>query len=159
MRVSVGTSCAIIHKVSAIFAALMRRFVKFPAGPSWNSCKLCIIRFVNRSHQFQLLSICHCFITVVVINGCYVCRFARLFGDAQYSKKTLMVFCISVMLEICRQYGQTRPDRKPSDGASFNSLRYYCKYLIHLAAILLSRYMYSKFGSQLLQIFLAQVQF
>jgi hypothetical protein len=33
MRVSVGTSCAIIHKVSAIFAALMRRFVKFPATP------------------------------------------------------------------------------------------------------------------------------
>jgi hypothetical protein len=30
MRVSVGTSCAIIHKVSAIFASLMKTFVKFP---------------------------------------------------------------------------------------------------------------------------------
>ena len=37
MRVSVGTSCAIIHKVSAIFAALMRTFVKFPATPvAWS---------------------------------------------------------------------------------------------------------------------------
>ena len=34
MRVSVGTSCTIIHKVSAIFAALMHRFVKFPATPA-----------------------------------------------------------------------------------------------------------------------------
>ena len=34
MRVSVGTCCEIIHKVSRILASLMRDFIKFPSTPA-----------------------------------------------------------------------------------------------------------------------------